>query len=159
MPSPVGAALAVASKLWPLLVKYGPKVVGAVTLLTKFVADNPRIPAWFRERMTDLPKRLSDVQKRHGDAAKIRGTLEIIRDVAQSAQQAGESLDAADYTARADRIERGLRLVEAKDRADRKPMLAKLKSDTDDLLAEVLQAVTGGGGADRAPGDQADPGR
>ena len=143
MPSPVGAVLSLVTKGWPLLVKYGPKALGALTVLTRFAADNPAIPTWFRKRLQDLPKRLSDVQKRSGDAARIRGTLEVVRDVARDAQAADEQVDGAGYVVRADRIERGVKLAETLDGQERKLALRRLKTDTDGLLAEVLEAVSG----------------
>jgi hypothetical protein len=143
MASPVGTVLSLVTKAWPLVLKYGPKAVAALTVVTKFVSDNPKVPEWFRKRIEDLPNRLSDVQKKRGDAAKIRGTLEIIREVALDAQRADASVDAGAYVARADRIERGVRLAETQERGDQKPLLAKLKSDTDSLLAAVLEDVSG----------------
>jgi hypothetical protein len=143
MPSPVGTVITLMTKAWPLLVTYGPRVLTAFTVVSKFAADNPLIPKWFRERLEHLPNRLNEVQKRHGDAAKIRGTLDIIRDVARDAQTANEPVDAALYVSRADRIERGVKLAETRDRQEQKPLLGKLKADTDALLADVLEAVSG----------------
>jgi hypothetical protein len=154
MPSPAGTVLSLLTRAWPLLLKYGPKAVAAFGVLSKFVADNPRIPTWFRERLEHLPTRLSDVQRRPGDAAKIRGTLEIIRDVARDAQKADERVDAEDYVNRADRIERGVKLAETQDRREQRALLGKLKADTDALLAELLEAVSGtpAGGAGTGTG-------
>lgn len=143
MPSPVRAMVSLVTKSWPLLVKYGPQALTAVSVLTKFVTDNPAVPAWFRDRLRDVPKRMNAVQKRHGEAAKIRGTLEIIRDVAQDAHTADARINAADYRSRADRIELGVRLAETQDRQARKIQLGRLKADTDALLAELLESVSG----------------
>lgn len=143
MPSPASALFSLVMRSWPLLVKYGPKAVAAVTVLIKFVTETPGIPDWFRDRLEDLPKRMSDVQKRRGDAAKIRGTLEIIRDVARDAETADERIDGAGYALRADRIERGVKLAETQDRQEQKVLLSRLSTDTNALLAEVLEAVSG----------------
>ncbi|MGN6444487.1 hypothetical protein [Amnibacterium sp.] len=144
MPGTARAVLAMAAKAGPLILKYGPRVAGAVAVLTKFAHDNPGIPAWFRARLRDVPQQMEDVQHRHGDAAKIAGTLGIIRDVARDAKTADERIDAEGYVLRADRLERGLRLVEAQEGHERKQRLTQLKADTDALLAEVLEAVTRG---------------
>jgi hypothetical protein len=141
MASPVGAVARLVVKTWPLLVKYGPKVVAALPLVTKFVKDHPDVPNWFRDRMNAVPKRLVAIQGRVGTAAKITGTLDLIRDVARDAEQAETSFSAAPWVGRADDIALGVRLAEKQDRPKQKETLAGLKGRTDDLLADLLEHV------------------
>jgi hypothetical protein len=142
MPTPATAIWRIAVKNWPELVKNGPKVVAAVGALSQFLKDHPDIPTWLRQRLDDVPKRVISVQKRHGDASRIRGNLDIVRDVARDAEKAdGRTVQAAGYVARADGIERGVRLAEALARPEQRTALAQLKTRTDALLAELIDAV------------------
>ena len=141
MASPVGAVAKLVVKAWPLIVKYGPKVVAALPLVLKFVQDHPDVPNWFRERMSGVPKRLVAIQARVGTAARIRGTLDLIRDVARDAQEAETSFQATPWVERADDIALGVRLAEKQDRPKQKETLGGLKTRTDDLLAELLESV------------------
>lgn len=141
MASPVGAIGQAAAKGVPLIVKHWPKILMAVGALTKFVNDHPDLPDRFRKQLSALPDRIADAQRRRGDAAKIRGTLDIVRDVARDAQEAEHAFESATWIRRADDIALGVRLAEELDRPQRKPALAKLKAQTDTLLADLIDTV------------------
>ncbi len=141
MASPAGAVANLIVRAWPLVVKYGPRVVAVLPHFVKFFQDHQEIPNWFRDRMGGVPKRLVAIQARVGTAARIRGTLDLIRDVSRDAQQAETSFDATPWVGRADDIALGVRLAEKQDRPKQKETLAGLKSRTDDLLAELLESV------------------
>jgi hypothetical protein len=131
--------------MWRFLVKNWPKIIAAIGTLDLFLKNHPGIPAWFRERLDEIPKRIVAVQKRHGDAAKIRGMLDIIRDVAhqldahEGAQATTDA--AASWIRRADDIELGVRLAESQARTEQKKTLARLRTETDALLAELIDAI------------------
>ena len=142
MPSPGSAIWRIAIKNWPEIVKNGPKVVAAVGVLTQFLKDHPDIPTWLRQRLNDIPDRIIREQKKHSDASRIRGNLDIVRDVARDAENAAPgTIVAAPFIARADGIERGVRLAEALARPEQKTALMQLKTRTDALLAELIDAV------------------
>jgi hypothetical protein len=128
-----------------LAVKNAPRIIAAVGALSVFLKNHPEIPARARETLEGIPKRITTVLQRHGDAAKIRGILGIIRDVAGELSTDGTSephIDAAAWTARADSIERRVRLAEAQPRAEQKRTLAGLLSEAEVLLAEFIQATS-----------------
>lgn len=126
-----------------LVVKYGPKLVKATTLVAQFLIANPAIPNWLRDHLDDLPDRLKLIQKQHGDAAKIRGMLGIIRDVSGALQAHDEStVEVAAWLHRADKMELAVRLAEAQPRSEGKKTLKRLLTETGDLLAELLEATT-----------------
>jgi hypothetical protein len=128
------------------VVKNGPKIVAALGTVSVFLKNHPEIPAWFREQLDDIPKRISAAQARRTDAARIRGMLDIIRDVAREAEvnEADPSTaDAATWIRRADEIELRVRLAEALPRPEQKKTLARLRTETEALLAERIDAVTG----------------
>jgi hypothetical protein len=139
MPSTAGAIVKAA-------VKHGPKIAAGVITFVAFVKENPAITTWLREHLGDIPKRLNEVNARHGDAAKFRGMLEIIRDVARELDaHAGDqpTTHAATWLEHADKIELGVRLAEAQPRPEQKRTLARLRTETEELLAELLQATAG----------------
>lgn len=128
-----------------LAVKNAPKIIAAIGALSVFLKNHPDISTRARETLEGIPKRLTTVLQRHGDAAKIRGILSIIRDVAgelDSDSAAGPRIDAVEWTARADGIERRVRLAEAQPRAEQKRTLAGLLSEAEVLLAEFIQATS-----------------
>ena len=142
MATPAGAIWKLAVKNWPEIVKNGPKVVAAVGVLSQYLKDHPDIPTWLRQRLTAIPDRVIAEQRKHGEAAKIRGNLGIVRDVARDAEKAaGSPVQASSYVARADGIERGVKLAEALTRSEQKAALAQLRTRTDALLAELIDAV------------------
>lgn len=141
MASPAGAISVAVRRGWPLLVKHWPKVLVAFGALTKWLNDHPDVPDRIRKRFADLPTRILDAQQRRGDAAKIRATLDIVRDVARDAHEAESSFDAGSWTRRADDIALGVRLAEELARPQRRTTLARLKAQTDTLLADLIDAV------------------
>ena len=142
MATPAGAIWKLAVKNWPEIVKNGPKVVAAVGVLSQYLKDHPDIPTWLRQRLTAVPERIVREQRKHGEAAKIRGNLDIVRDVARDAEKAaGSPVPPSSYIARADGIDRAVRLAEAMSRSEQKSALAQLRTRTDALLAELIDAV------------------
>ncbi len=145
MANAVAAVLRYGARTWPQLVRHWPRVVATLGVVVKFVQDHPEIPAWFRTRLEDVPKRLADVQRRRGLPARIRGTLDIVRDVALDAAQAhGGHVTAEEYLRRADGIDRGVRLAEALPHPARREQLGRLKEQTDVLLSDLLEVVAHG---------------
>jgi hypothetical protein len=130
--------------MWRFVVKNWPQIVAALGTANTFLKEHPGLQDWWRERLNDVSKRVAAVQQRRGDAARIRGMLDIIRDVAHEldASAADPSrVDAAGWTRRADDIELGVRLAESQARPERRRTLARLKTETDALLADVIDAI------------------
>ena len=127
-----------------LAVKNAPKIIAAIGALSVFLKNHPDISTRARETLEGIPKRLTTVLQRHGDAAKIRGILGIIRDVAgelDAPATSGPRIDAGEWLAKADGIERRVRLAEAQPRAEQKKTLAGLLSEAEALLADFIQAT------------------
>lgn len=139
------AATAVATaavKLWPIIRKNWPKAMAAIGQIYKFIGDNPDLPKKLKDLLTGVPQRVADVQKRGDEADKILGTLNIVRDVAREASMNGSTaVDVDRSVAHANGIERGVRLAAALSRPAKKQALARLRSQTDELLAELIDAV------------------
>ncbi len=160
MANAVTAAARQAARLVPLLVKHWPKVVQTIPVVVRFVQDNPAVPAWFRERLADVPRRLAAAYARRSPAARIRATLEIVRDVARDAERADASrMTAKHYLDRANGIERGVRLAEAQSRPQQGTTFERLTKETDALLADLLEVVAqaspnGAGSVEAGPGPQ-----
>jgi hypothetical protein len=130
--------------VWRFVVKNWPQIVSALTAANRYLKDHPGLQDWWRERLTEVSKRIVAVQQRRGDAARIRGMLDIIRDVARELDEHAADrsrVDAAGWTRRADDIELGVRLAESQARPERRRTLARLKTETDALLAEVVDAI------------------
>jgi hypothetical protein len=124
------------------IVKNGPKAMAAAAALMAFLKDHPALPSWFRHQADELRKRIAKIPERHGDAARIRGMLDIIRDVAQQTEAhgpQGSGATAASWIARADNIEQRVRLAEAQQGATRKKTLARIATETDELLAALIE--------------------
>lgn len=134
-----------ARALWRLGVKFGPRLVAVITAASAFIASHPEVPAWFRRRLENVQEKIAAAQQQRGDAAKIRAMLTIIREVAGELDaHDGEqpSTDPATWLRRADSIDRGVRLAEAQPRPDQKKTLARLRTETGDLLAELIEVTT-----------------
>ena len=136
-----------AVQLGRLVIKHGPQILSAVSMIRTFIKANPSLPTWARERLNDIAKRLDGVQKRRGDAAQIRGKLEIVRTEARDLEaEPADRVPASSSTwvQRADDIDRALGLAEQLAKAAQKRTLARLNGQADDLLAEVIDAIAGG---------------
>jgi len=138
-----------------LAVKNAPRIIAAVGALSVFLKNHPDLSTRARETLEAVPKRFTAALQRHGDAAKTRGILGIIRDVAGELDVPGASgpkIDATEWLAKADGIERRVRLAEAQPRPEQKKTLAGLLSEAEALLADFIQAT-----ADTKPSTE--PGR
>jgi hypothetical protein len=119
-------------KLVKLAVKHGPKLVSAIGLLATFMKNNPGIPSWFRKQLDDVNKRV------------VRGMLDIVKDVASKLREHDRERSGADadrWIERADSIGHRVRLAEALPKASQKKTLAGLLSETEALLAELIDAL------------------
>jgi hypothetical protein len=126
-----------------LVVKHGPQVSRALAYALDFIKQNPNAPVWVRTRLQDLVKRLQELRKKK-DAKRIRGTLEVVRDVARDAGTQSplpSPTGAKSWAARADNIGHRVRLAEAMPKAQKKVALALLVTETDALLADLLESI------------------
>lgn len=124
------------------VVKNGPAALAAGARLITFLKDHPALPTWFRDQADDLRKRVAEILKRRGDAPRIRGMLDIIRDVAHQMEAhgpEGSGATAASWIAQADNIEQRVRLAEAQLGATQKKTLARIATETDELLAALIE--------------------
>lgn len=138
--------LAGTGAIWQFLSKNWPHIVRALQAVDAFLKIHPGVSTWIRQQLEEIRGRVVSVQKRRGEAAKIRGMLEIVKDVALELDTHAGHLSTADATTwirRADDIERGVRIAETQARPDRKKSLARLRAETDVLLAEVIDAMAG----------------
>jgi hypothetical protein len=130
--------------IWRFVVKNWPQIVAALTTANRFLKDHPDLQAWWRQRLNDVSARVVAVQRRRSEAARIRGVLDIIRDVAhelETHQEDHPGFEAAPWVRRADDIELGVRLAETQARAEQRRTLGRLRTETDALLAQLLDAT------------------
>ena len=136
-----------ASRLLQFAWKHKALLTTAVAAIGKFLADHPNLPAWAKSRLDDIAKRMQKVPTKQGDAAQILGTVGVVRTEANSL--AAESDIPASVTAswlkRANDIEHAVRLAEQQSQPLQRRTLAKLKSDTEAVLAEIIETVANGG--------------
>lgn len=135
-----------------LAIKHGPKLGVAATALGAFLSKNPEVAAWLRERASTMPTQLAEVRKRRGDAAQIRGMLEIVRDVAGKLRVDGadgadggagaDGATSADWLRRADDIDLAVQLAERMGQPERRKALARLKTRSEALLDDLIEATT-----------------
>lgn len=133
-----------AKVVWDLAVKYGPKLGAALAVLWTFLKENPNIPTWLSKQLREIAERTKVLSKR-GHAARIRGTLDIIRDVAREVDaHDGEApgTDIGTWVSHADSIGHRVRLAEALPKPQRKETLARLLTESEALLADLISALT-----------------
>lgn len=125
---------------WPKLVKAWPHVRRAI----EFAAANVDLSKRAQRRVGDLVQRIADAQQRHGDAAKIRALLQGARETAGEidADDAAGSSSVAEWLLRAQRIERAVGLADKQTGAAKKKALTGLKQQTDELVADMIAAMT-----------------
>lgn len=127
------------------------KAIGAAfTLISKFLADHPEIPARVRDQIDRMQKRIAEQVSKPDPEAQIRGVLDVVRDEARSA---GDGFASDPWLRKSDSIERDLRLAKVQDRAARKKTLSRLRGESDQLVADLLLALartrsTDGGSAE-----------
>ena len=120
----------------------------AVAAIGKFLADHPNLSAWAKSRLNDIAKRMQKVPTKQGDAAQILGTVGVIRTEANSLAAENGDIPAAvtaSWLKRANDIEHAVRLAEQQSQPLQRRTLAKLKSDTEAVLAEIIETVANGG--------------
>lgn len=129
------------ARIWTFVVTNWPRIAGAIGTMDRFLKEHPDISAWFRERLDEVRKQLIAVQQRRGDAARIRGMLDILRDVVRDLEArpaARPVIDASEWIGHAENIERRVRLAEAQSRPEQRKSLARLRAETDGLLAALI---------------------
>ena len=138
--------MAVRADLTKLLVKQWPRIEMAARFIGPYLAAHPELSTQIRERLAGLGEQVRTAQRRRGDAEKIRGMLAIVRGtVADLEREHGEAAFRERTTVwleRANRIELAVRLAEAREPAEKKKSLARLRTETDGLVGDVLNAMT-----------------